>query len=675
MATTIMDTTLGLLRRAAEDANPDDTPKAGEREISSAFALFILIMLLIVALFTSYMLQQKKIQAVHETVLSIFAGMVVGLALRLTSSTFIQSVVSFDYQFFFNLLLPPIILASGYELHQANFFRNIGSILTFAFAGTFISAIVLGVLLWLWTRIALDGFTISFVEAFSVGATLSATDPVTILAIFNAYKVDPKLYTVIFGESILNDAIAIVLFETAQKYVHNPDDGVPAKTLTFVSLLEAIGIFLLVFFGSLLIGVAVGILTTLGLKFTHVRKFPKIESCLIILIAYASYFFAAGVGMSGIVALLFCGITLKHYAYYNMSRRTQLTTKYIFQVLAQLTENFIFIYLGLTIFTDTKLVFKPLFILITVFGICVARYAAVFPLSKLINWTIRFRAKRRGKDVADELPHSYQVMLFWAGLRGAVGVALAAGLNGNADNVKALQATVLVVVVLTVIIFGGTTARMLEIMGIKTGVVDEVDSDDEFDIETVTNGTYYKRSGTAFGHTPTRHDFTVPLDKVAVGANGNGRVWEDSYSSGSHSQSPPVRPTSATLRNNSISQRQQEAADQALIGLENASPNDEEFSDGDLPPAAPRRSPKRRHSPPTGGNGGRASSRASYPTSGTTDGTAPGDHHMTATGVIREIFTGTSDDHAALFTRLDDLVIKPTLLLDQSSKGGGGHGG
>ena len=182
--------------------------------------------------------------------------------------------------------------------------------MTFAFAGTFISAIVLGVILWLWTRIQIDGFSISFVEAFSVGATLSATDPVTILAIFNAYKVDPKLYTVIFGESILNDAIAIVLFETAQKYVHNPEEGVPTKTLTFVSLLEAIGIFLLVFFGSLLIGVAVGILTTLGLKFTNVRKFPKIESCLVVLIAYASYFFAAGVGMSGNFLSTYCFVLL-----------------------------------------------------------------------------------------------------------------------------------------------------------------------------------------------------------------------------------------------------------------------------------------------------------------------------------------------------------------------------
>ena len=179
---------------------------------------------------------------------------------------------------------------------QANFFRSIGPILTFAFAGTFISAVVLGVILWLWTRIPL-GFNISFIEAFSVGATLSATDPVTILAIFNAYKVDPKLYTVIFGESILNDAIAIVLFETAQKYVDT--GGKKPDPLSVGTFFEAIGIFLLVFFGSLIIGVAVGILTTLGLKFTLVRRFPKIESCLIILIAYASYFFSTGIKMSG----------------------------------------------------------------------------------------------------------------------------------------------------------------------------------------------------------------------------------------------------------------------------------------------------------------------------------------------------------------------------------------
>lgn len=101
-----------------------------------------------------------------------------------------------------------------------------------------------------------------------------------------------------------------------------------------------------------------------------------------------------------------------------------------------------------------------------------SRYAAVFPLSELINWIFHTRGQRH-----EELPHSYQMMLFWAGLRGAVGVALAAGITG--DNADALRTTVLVVVVLTVILFGGTTARMLEVLGIRMGVEDEDDSEDE----------------------------------------------------------------------------------------------------------------------------------------------------------------------------------------------------
>src|SRR4051794_12945049 len=100
--------------------------------------------------------------------------MVVGLILRVSAVSFVLDAVSFDYQMFFNLLLPPIILSAGYELHQGNFFRHIGTILTFAFAGTFISATVLGIILYVWTRVPLDGLKINFVEAMSVGATLSA---------------------------------------------------------------------------------------------------------------------------------------------------------------------------------------------------------------------------------------------------------------------------------------------------------------------------------------------------------------------------------------------------------------------------------------------------------------------------------------------------------------------
>ncbi len=142
-----------------------------------------------------------------------------------------------------------------------------------------------------------------------------------------------------------------------------------------------------------------------------------------------------------------------------------------------------------------------------------SRYAAVFPLSELINWVYHTRGQRH-----EELPHSYQMMLFWAGLRGAVGVALAAGITG--DNADALRTTILVVVVLTVIVFGGTTARMLEVLGIRVGVEDdEADSDDE------DAGAWAAQSGNlalSMG----------PGSRRYVGRNGRGRYGDDSYDEG-----------------------------------------------------------------------------------------------------------------------------------------------
>lgn len=459
-----------------DDSNLEDVNPAAE-EIFSSWALFIVLFLLCSALWSSYYLQQKRIKAIHETVLSIFYGMVIGLVIRISPGHYIQDAVKFNSSYFFNILLPPIILNSGYELHQANFFRNIGSILTFAIPGTFISAIVVGIILFIYTKLGFESINISFVDALAVGATLSATDPVTILSIFNSYKVDPKLYTIIFGESLLNDAICIVMFETCQKF--------HGKHAQFSSIFEGVSLFLVTFTVSTIIGLIIGVLIALILKHSHIRRYPQIETCLVLLFAYESYFFSNGCHMSGIVSLLFCGITMKHYAYYNMSRRTQIATKYIFQLLAQLSENFIFIYLGLSLFTEVELVFKPLLIIVTFASICIARWSAIFPLSRFINWFSRNRKQARGLNslsaLQDEIPYNYQMMQFWAGLRGAVGVALAMGLQG--DSKFALLATVLIVVVLTVILFGGTTAGMLEMLNIKTGCIEDDVSDDEFDIE------------------------------------------------------------------------------------------------------------------------------------------------------------------------------------------------
>ena len=306
--------------------------------------------------------------------------------------------------------------------------------------------------------------------------------------------------------------------------------------------------------------------------------------------------------------------------------------------------------------------FKPLFIIVTIIGICVARWVAVFPLSRTINWVIRYKAEKRGREVADELPYNYQAMLFWAGLRGAVGVALAAGMTGN--NAWALKATVLVVVVLTVIIFGGTTARMLEILGIKTGVVEEVDSDDEFDIEAVSGGSYYKHGGTAIGHDPRRPNGSVQLDPLR--SNGHGRGPErGTYVSGN--SSPHNRPSSLS-RKGSTNGKGRSESEQELLRTPSSLSDDEMGFDSDtsdLPPAA--KQPKRKPSiQPGDGDLG-----TPYPTSGNASNTDT--PHLTATGAISQLLHGTVDDHAAWFKQLDEGFIKPKLLLDGGK--GGRHGG
>ena len=69
------------------------------------------------------------------------------------------------------------------------------------------------VLVYIWSILGIESLELSLLECLTFGTTLSATDPVTILAIFKQHKVDSKLYSVIFGESLLNDAVSIVMYE------------------------------------------------------------------------------------------------------------------------------------------------------------------------------------------------------------------------------------------------------------------------------------------------------------------------------------------------------------------------------------------------------------------------------------------------------------------------------
>lgn len=334
-----------------------DTPV--QDVVNLSYAILILLSLVITILFVSYFLQKHRIHFIHESVVSIVLGMIVGGIIRLTSHSEaggqVQNLISFDYRAFFNLLLPPIILHSGYDIHRTKFFKNFGAILVFSIAGTFISTAMIGIAIWTLSIFGLHH--LSFIDCIMFGAILSSTDPVTVLAIFGQLQVDEKLYSLIFGESILNDSVAIVLFSVLGKLKSH---------VSLFTIVQVIYLFICNFVGSVAIGVVFALFVALVLKHTDLDKFASLESCIVLLFAYLSYIFSNAIEMSGIVSLLFCALILKHYAYDNMSLKTRRTTKYMCRVLSQLSENFIFIYLGVTLFTKADLEFSVLLIIATI---------------------------------------------------------------------------------------------------------------------------------------------------------------------------------------------------------------------------------------------------------------------------------------------------------------------
>ena len=131
----------------------------------------------------------------------------------------IDQKTTFDPELFFNVLLPPIIFNAGYSMKKRFFFRNIGSILTFAFIGTTLSTFtVAGIMYGVTLMFSELQNSVKFIDTLRFGALISATDPVTILAIFTDLNVDVNLYALIFGESVLNDAVAVVITRTIEDY-------------------------------------------------------------------------------------------------------------------------------------------------------------------------------------------------------------------------------------------------------------------------------------------------------------------------------------------------------------------------------------------------------------------------------------------------------------------------
>ncbi|XP_058151101.1 sodium/hydrogen exchanger 9 isoform X2 [Dasypus novemcinctus] len=372
--------------------------------------------------------------------------------------------MTFDPEIFFNVLLPPIIFHAGYSLKKRHFFRNLGSILTYAFLGTAISCIVIGLIMYGFVKAMiyagqLKNGDFHFTDCLFFGSLMSATDPVTVLAIFHELHVDPDLYTLLFGESVLNDAVAIVL--TYSISIYSPKEN--PNAFDAAAFFQSVGNFLGIFAGSFAMGSAYAVVTALLTKFTKLCEFPMLETGLFFLLSWSAFLSAEAAGLTGIVAVLFCGVTQAHYTYNNLSSDSKMRTKQLFEFMNFLAENVIFCYMGLALFTFQNHIFNALFILGAVLAIFVARACNIYPLSFLLN------LGRKQK-----IPWNFQHMMMFSGLRGAIAFALAIR-NTESQPKQMMFTTTLLIVFFTVWVFGGGTTPMLTWLQIRVGV--DVDED------------------------------------------------------------------------------------------------------------------------------------------------------------------------------------------------------
>uniref|UniRef100_A0A672HLJ4 Sodium/hydrogen exchanger n=1 Tax=Salarias fasciatus TaxID=181472 RepID=A0A672HLJ4_SALFA len=419
--------------------------KAQEEEQSSGLTIFFSLLVIGICIILVHLLIKFKLHFLPESVAVVSLGDLFTAEIGLYEEMFRPNM-------FFLLLLPPIIFESGYSLHKGNFFQNIGSITLFAVIGTAISAFIVGGGIYFLGQADVI-YKMTMTDSFAFGSLISAVDPVATIAIFNALNVDPVLNMLVFGESILNDAVSIVLTNTAEGFFSRSDSSVVTGWETFV---QALGYFLKMFFGSAALGTLTGLISALFLKHFDLRKTPSLEFGMMIIFAYLPYGLAEGIKLSGIMSILFAGIVMSHYTHHNLSPVTQILMQQTLRTVAFMCETCVFAFLGLSIFSFPHK-FEISFVIWCIVLVLLGRAVNIFPLSFLLNF---FRDHK--------ITPKMMFIMWFSGLRGAIPYALSLHLGLEPIEKRQLIGTTTIIIVLfTILLLGGGTMPLIRIMDIE----------------------------------------------------------------------------------------------------------------------------------------------------------------------------------------------------------------
>nr|XP_051682888.1 sodium/hydrogen exchanger 2-like [Oryctolagus cuniculus] len=387
-------------------------------------------------------LYNKMPTVVPESCLLIFVGLIMG---GLIYSLNDKSPPVMDSDIFFLYLLPPIVLEAGYFMPSRPFFENIGTILLYAVVGTMWNAFGIGLSLYGICQVKYFNLQdVSLLHNLWFGSLIAAVDPVAVLSVFEEIHVNEKLHILVFGESLLNDAVTVVLYKLFKSFCEMP-------SIKLVDILAAIGKFFLVGIGGIFIGLLFGVFAAFTTRFT--KTIRVIEPLFVFLYSYLSYLTAELFHLSGIVAIITCAMSMKRYVEANISQKSHTTIKYFMKMWSSVSDTLIFIFLGVSTIGNNHEWNWP-YICFTIIFCLIWRALGVLVLTFFVN-----------KCHVNTVTRKDQFIIAYGGLRGAICFSLVF-LLPEFSRKKLFIAATTVVILFTVFVQGMTIRPLVDLLDV-----------------------------------------------------------------------------------------------------------------------------------------------------------------------------------------------------------------
>lgn len=330
------------------------------------------------------------------------------------------------------IFLPPLLFEAAWNIRWRSLQESLVPVTLFAVVGVIISIVGIAFSLSTFT-------TLSLSTALLVGASLSATDPVSVVALFRELGASKRLTILMEGESLFNDGVAVVAFGLLV--------GIPLGLEEF-SITVTITRFL-AFAG---IGIGIGCLVGFGISYLTQRfDLPLVEQSLTLVSAYGTYLVTEELGGSGVIGVVTVGLILGNFgSRIGMNPRTRLLVSEFWDFLAFFVNSIVFLLIGDQIDVST-LGGNIDLIIVAIAAVVVTRIFVIYGLGNLSNLFSQTKTNWRE-----------QTVLWWGGLRGSVSIALALSVPVILESRQEIIDTVFGVVLFTLLAQGLTTQVFLK---------------------------------------------------------------------------------------------------------------------------------------------------------------------------------------------------------------------